>query len=195
MTSLFKALVAAASIATAGYASLGSASAGSFCEAQVAPLNTQIDAKVQPALNEIDNGIADVRKAGRDPDSIAFKMPDGSFKTLPELRNLVLAQKAAAQGQLVKAIADCNKDLKPYQNTADALVAVATGGLNKLLPERMTHIDMGEILVAGKPLGGSGALIPHFREQLLGALGLATDRGEVTKFLRNPWHSITNIFH
>lgn len=195
MTSLFKALVVAASIAVAGYESLGSASAGSFCEAQVAPLNTQIDAKVQPALNEIDNGIADVRKAGRDPDSIAFKMSDGSFKTLPELRNLVLAQKAAAQGELVKAIGDCNKDLKPYQNTVDALVAVATGGLNKLLPERMTHIDMGEILVAGKPLGGNGALIPHFREQLLGALGLANDRGEVTKFIRDPWHSITNIFH
>ena len=63
----------------------------------------------------------------------------------------------------------CSRDLKPMQDVTDAGVTIATLCLNKLLPERMAHIEFGEIL-AGKPLGSDGALIPHFRDQLFGCV-------------------------
>jgi hypothetical protein len=54
-------------------------------------------------------------------------------------------------------------------------VAIATGGLSKLLPERMTRIDGSDIL-AGYPLGGPDAFIPKLREQILRG-----DRGTVAR--------------
>ena len=51
-------------------------------------------------LSEIDSGIDQIRKGGGDPDKVAFKMHDGTFKTLPELRNLLIAQKADASKQI-----------------------------------------------------------------------------------------------
>jgi hypothetical protein len=180
-----------AAVAVAGFVALGasSASANAFCDAKIAPYRGELDAKANPALAEIDNGIADIRKGGGDPDKIAVKMSDGSFKTLPELRNLLLTQKAAVSKEIDDAGAKCTSDLKPFQDTTDAAVTLATGGLNKLLPERMLHVEIGEIL-AGKPLGGDGALVPHFREQVLGAIGLKNDRGFVTKLIRDPLHAI-----
>ncbi len=79
--------------------------------------------------------------------------------------------------------------MKPFQDATDAAVTIATGGLNKLLPERMTHIEIGEIL-AGKPLGGDGGLVPHFRDQLLGALKLSPhDGGFGMKLPVDPLHA------
>lgn len=188
-----KTLAVAAGLAFTGLPGLGSASAGTFCEAKAEPLNRQIDAKIQPVMVEIDSGIAEARKAGRDPNNVVLKLPDGSYKSLSELRDILLAQKTAAQAEVAKAIANCDKNLKPYQDATDAFVDIATGGLSKLLPPSMTHIDIGEIL-AGKPFGGDGALIPHLRERLLSALGLANDRGEIVKFLRDPVGSFRGIF-
>jgi hypothetical protein len=165
------------------------ASASPFCDAQVASYRGEVDAKVSPAVAEIDKGIAEIRKGGGDPDKIALKMQDGTFGTLPELRDRVLAQRAAAIKEINDAAASCSKELKPFRDTTDALVTFGTGGLNKLLPERMLHIEIGEIL-AGKPFGGGGGLVPHFREQVLGALGLADDRGFVTQLIRDPLHAI-----
>ncbi|MER9387793.1 hypothetical protein [Mesorhizobium sp. M0435] len=178
-----------ASITVGILAAAAPASARAFCDAKVASYRGELEAKAGPALIEIDDGIAEIRTGGGDPDKLGFKMADGTFKTLPELRALLLTQKAAASQEIDAASADCTSALKPYQDAVDAGMTIATGGLNKILPERMTHIEIGEIL-AGKPLGGEGALIPHFREQLLGALGLQHDRGFVTKFIRDPIHAI-----
>ena len=76
------------------------------------------------------------------------------------------------------------------QDVTDAGVTIATLGLNKLLPERMTHIEIGEIL-AGKPLGGDGALIPHFRDQMLGVFHIDPhDKGFVTSIIVDPINTI-----
>jgi hypothetical protein len=165
------------------------ASANAFCDSKVAPYRGELEAKVNPALAEIDNGIAGIRKGGGDPDKIAIKMKDGTFKTLPELRNLLLTQKVAVSKEIDDAGEKCTNDLKPFQDTTDAAVTLATGGLNKLLPERMTHIEIGEIL-AGKPFGGDGGLVPHFREQVLGTFGLKDDHGFVTTVIRDPLHAV-----
>jgi hypothetical protein len=102
-----------------------------------------------------------------------------------QLRSLLLSQKAEVSNVIDDAATGCSNDLKPYQDATDAAVAIATGGLSKLLPERMTHIEIGEIL-AGKPFGGDGALVPHFREQVLGAVGLKHDNGLITNVVRDP---------
>jgi hypothetical protein len=94
-------------------------------------------------------------------------------------------QRDEVSAEIDKAASKCANDLKPLQDAADGAVTLATGGLNKLLPERMTHIEIGEI-IAGKPLGGEGALVPHFREQILGAIGLKNDRGFVTTWIKDP---------
>jgi hypothetical protein len=167
----------------------GPASASAFCDAQVASYRGELENKVAPVLTEIDQGIADLRKGGGDPDKIGIKMQDGTFKTLPELRNLLLTQKAAASKEIDDAAEKCTHDLKPYQDATDAAVTIATGGLNKLLPERMTHIEIGEVL-AGKPLGGDGGLVPHFREQVLGAVGLKDDHGVITQIIRDPAQTV-----
>jgi hypothetical protein len=174
-------------LAAAAVLGLGatSALANAFCDSQVAAYRGELEAKVSPAIKEIDNGIADIRNHGGDPDKIAFKTEDGSFKTLPQLRSLLLTQKTEVSKQIDDATTSCANELKPFQDATDAAVTIATGGLNKLLPERMTHIEIGEIL-AGKPLGGDWALIPHFREQILAALGLTHDNGFFTNFLRDP---------
>ncbi|MGY4433145.1 hypothetical protein ACVWWO_005622 [Bradyrhizobium sp. F1.13.1] len=176
-----------AAMAAASSLSLGAtgASASAFCDAQVASYRGELETKVAPVAAEIDQGIADIRKGGGDPDKIGLKMHDGTFKTLPELRSLVLSQKAEALKEIDDAAGKCAQSLKPYQDVTDASVIIATGGLSLLLPKRMTHIEIGEIL-AGKPLGGDGGLVPHFREQMFGLVGLQNDRGEVTKFIRDP---------
>jgi hypothetical protein len=178
---LLAALVAVGALAL----SAGSASANTFCDAQVASYRGELDAKTAPVFTEIDTGIADIRNRGGDPDKIGFKMYDGTFKTLPEIRNLLLSQKAAVSKEIDDAAARCGSELKPYQDATDAAVSIATGGLDKLLPKRMTHIEIGEIL-AGKPFGGGGALVPHFREQLLQAVGLKHDNGFFTNWVRDP---------
>jgi hypothetical protein len=167
-----------------------SASANAFCDAKVATYRDELQAKADPAIAEIDNGIAEIRKSQHDPNNIAFKMADGSFKTLPQLRDLLIAQKAAASKEIDTAADKCANDLKPLQDASDAAVTLATGGLNKLLPERMTHIEIGEIL-DGKPLGGDGALIPHFRDQLLAAIHVDPhDKGFVTSIIVDPINTI-----
>lgn len=164
--------------------------ANAFCDAKVAPYRDKLEAKVAPVMREIDTGINDLRKGGHDPDKIAFKTNDGSFKTLPELKALIASQKAEVSKKIDDAANRCSSELKPFQDTTDALVTLSTGGLNKLLPERMTHIEIGEIL-DGKPLGDDGALIPHFRDQLLHAIGVDPhDKGFVTGLIVDPINTI-----
>jgi hypothetical protein len=165
------------------------ASANNFCDAKLATYRGELDAKVAPVLIEIDANIENIRKSGGDPEKIAVKMDNGSFKTLPEIRAMIISQKDEVSQQIDKAASDCSSDLKPFQDVIDAAVTAATGGLNKILPERMTHIEIGEIL-GGKPFGGDGAIVPHLREQVLGMLGLKNDRGFVTTFIRDPLHAI-----
>lgn len=165
------------------------AGASAFCDAKVAPYRGELSEKVTPIIAEIDMNIEEIRSRGSNPDNIAVKGQDGTFVTLPQLRDRILSQKTAASREIDDAANKCSSDLKPLQDVTDAGVTIATGGLNKLLPERMTHIEIGEIL-AGKPLGGDGALVPNLREQIFAGLGLAKDNGFVTTLVRDPIHAI-----
>ncbi|WP_336814108.1 hypothetical protein [Bosea sp. MMO-172] len=170
-------------------ASQAAPAAASYCEERAGPSRAQVEAKVNEMLGPIDKGIAEIIKGGGDPSKIALQAEDGSFKTLPALRNRLLADKAAASRQIDEAVTSCTKDLKPLQDVTDAYVTSLTGGLSKVLPKHMLHVDVGQIL-GGKPFGGEWAVIPHLREQILAALGLKNDRGFVTSFFRDPIRTI-----
>lgn len=188
----FRKLMLTIAVAAGAPVALGaaSASANTFCDAQVASYRGDLNSKVAPVMTDIDNGIAEIRKNNGDPDKIAFKMKDGTFQTLPQLRDLLAKQKAEASKEIDNAADKCANELKPFQDVANAAVTLATGGLNTLLPERMTYIEIGEILT-GKPLGGDGALIPHFRDQLLGVIGVNPhDHGFVTGIIVDPVNTI-----
>jgi hypothetical protein len=189
MNSFRNALATAGVAAGLGLGAVTTASANGFCDAQVASYRGELEAKAAPVLAEVDQGISDIRKGGGDPDQIGVRMPNGQFKTLPELKSMLLTQKAEVAKQIDDKADDCSRDLKPYQAATDAAVTIGLGGLNKLLPERMTHIEIGEVL-AGKPLGGAGGLVPHFREQVFAAVGLLNDRGFVTTVIRDPVQTV-----
>ena len=63
--------------------------------------------------------------------------------------------------------AECVKGLQPLQEATDATVAIATGGLSLILPKRMTHIDVGELL-DGNLMGGSRSVIRDIINKKLG---------------------------
>ncbi|KRE02999.1 hypothetical protein ASE63_26175 [Bosea sp. Root381] len=181
-------LIAAA--AAAVIAVQASPAAASYCEEQAGPSRAQVEAKVIEMLGPIDQGIAEIKKHGGDPGKIGLKADDGTFKTLPDVRTRLLVDKAAAGRQIDEAVASCTKDLKPLQDVTDAYVDILTGGLSKVLPKHMLHVDVGQILLAGKPFGGDGAIIPHLREQILAALGLKNDNGFITSLVRDPLRTI-----
>ncbi|KYH02490.1 hypothetical protein [Bradyrhizobium sp. DOA1] len=120
---------------------------------------------------------------------VKVKVPhiDGQeqWMTLAELKDRLSAEKVRAATEVTRAINDCERGFKPYQDVMNNFVLVATGGLSKLLPERATRIDVSDIL-AGYPLGGPDAFVPKLREQILGG-----DRGTVANIVRDPWKCIT----
>ena len=134
----FRKLMLTIAVAAGAPVALGaaSASANTFCDAQVASYRGELNSKVAPVMTDIDNGIAEIRKNNGDPDKIAFKMKDGTFQTLPQLRDLLAKQKAEASKEIDNAADKCANELKPFQDVANAAVTLATGGLNTLLPER-----------------------------------------------------------
>jgi hypothetical protein len=120
---------------------------------------------------------------------VKVKVPhaDGheEWLTLAELKDRLNAEKVLATRQVADAVVDCERGFKPYQTVMNDFVAIATGGVSKVLPERMTRIDVSDIL-AGYPLGGPDAFIPKLREQILGG-----DRGTVANIIRDPIKCIT----
>ena len=180
-------LLAATALALSGTPAF----ANNFCDAQVASYRGELEAKTAPVFAEINKGIDDIRKNGGDPDKIGIKMADGTFKTLPEMLRMLTAQKGDVSKEIDDAADKCSNELKPLQDVTDAGVTIATLGLNKLLPERMTHIEIGEIL-AGKPFGGDGGLVPHFRDQLLGAFHIDShNKGFGVSIIVDPWKTLT----
>jgi hypothetical protein len=120
---------------------------------------------------------------------VKVKVPraDGQeqWMTLAELKDRLMAERVRAAAEVSQAIGDCEQGFKPYQDVMNTFVLFATGGLSKLLPERVTRIDVSDIL-AGYPLGGPDAFIPKLREQILGG-----DRGTISNIIRDPWKCIT----
>jgi hypothetical protein len=165
--------------------------ANNFCNAQTAHYREELDGKTAPVFKEINQTIEEMRQHGTDPEDIRFKTFDGSFKSLPEILRALTDQKAAMAKE-IDAVADkCAGELKPYQDATEAAVSIAFGGLDKLLPTRMTHVEIGEIL-AGKPFGGEGGVVPHLRNQLLNLAHIDVHtKAFVPSLIIDPWKTLT----
>ena len=156
------------------------------CELARARGDASVSEYYDPRIAEID-GLA---KKGMKLDDVKVKvtMANGQdeWLSLAEVRERLVNQRQVALQVVSAAISDCDHDLKPYQEVMDAFVLIATGGLSELLPKRMTHIDVSDI-IAGYPLGqSSDAFIPKLREQILGG-----DRSTPANILRDPWKCLT----
>jgi len=125
-----------------------------------------------------------LKDKGLDPRKYPIIMPDGSVEVLDllDVIDKLVRQRADAYNQIQTAGDDCNKQIAPYQKALDIGVFFVTGGLSKVLPPSMTHVDASQIL-SGHPLGGPGALVPKLRDDLLNGLGIG---GDVACFIRDP---------
>lgn len=84
---------------------------------------------------------------------------------------------------------ECDKQYIVPQLIVDAVVLYYTGGLSKILPEKMTHVDVSQ-LMSGHPLGGPNAAIPKFREQVLSSIGMGGN-STPANIIRDPWKCMT----
>ncbi len=86
---------------------------------------------------------------------------------------------------------ECYAGFRPVQEIVDQIVDFYTDGLSKSLPEKMTRVDISEIM-AGKPLGGPNAAVPQVREFFFNSLGIKKDNpGTIGNTVRDPWKCIT----
>jgi hypothetical protein len=83
----------------------------------------------------------------------------------------------------------CDQKYALPQAVVDGVIAYYTVGLSRLLPQRVTHVDVSQIM-SGKPLGGPNAAVPKFREQALAAVG-GGGNGTVANVIRDPWKCAT----
>ena len=188
-----KILLGATVIGGLAAASLAPAWAGQdVCEnARSAGLQA-VHAQFDSAISTNNEAIQGMRARGQNPDDIGIKV-NGAFvpfsqysATLEQNRTtLIAAANEQANG--------CNSGYIPYQQAAELLVASVTGGAEHLLPGKMGHIDVSEIM-SGYPLGGPNAMIPQVRTQVFNALGMGPTN-DLRKIIENPLGGPNSFFH
>ncbi len=77
---------------------------------------------------------------------------------------------------------ECDNEMKPLQDTMSTAVNLSTFYMAAMLPPSAVKIDIADIL-AGKPLGGRGAIVTEIRESLLNATGTPDF---VAEYIRDP---------
>ncbi|PTW99141.1 hypothetical protein [Pararhodobacter aggregans] len=98
---------------------------------------------------------------------------------------VIEATRANALAEAAAARDDCTNSTAAPQDIIDASVLVISGGLSALFPNNMAYVDISEIM-GGYPLGGPDALIPRFREQILG-----NGNGTIANIIRDPIRCVT----
>jgi hypothetical protein len=160
-------------------------------EARAAGLSA-VHARFDGAIGDYDKLIQELKAKNGNPDDVAIKI-NGNFMPLPAIR----AKMENDRGTLLAAANEqadgCNAGLEPYQQAADALLATVTGGVEKLLPGKMGHVDVSQIM-AGYPLGGPDALIPHLRTQIFDSLNMGPSN-DLRKIIENPLGGPNSFFH
>jgi hypothetical protein len=178
-------LLAAVAVASLAFGAAEAHANVHQCQDAKAKGEASVDGYYNPRVAQLDEMAA----KGVKLTDVKVKVPhaDGheEWLTLAEVKDRLNAQKVLAARQVADAINDCERGFKPYQQVMNDFVTIATGGLSKLLPERMTRIDVSDIL-AGYPLGGPNAFIPKLREQILGG-----DRGTLGNIVRDPYKCLT----
>jgi hypothetical protein len=161
------------------------AGAATYCENKYANEIQKAKAAHVPALEQLQAEIKRVQDAGLDPHKYVVEF-DGQWVPLTYKYAVLYKRYETAATHAAGSAAGCAKAVAPAQLAADLGVIIGTAGTSLLLPERMPHIDMGEIL-HGKPFGGDSALIPKAREDLIEFVsGHKNDNGEIAVIIRDP---------
>ena len=144
----------------------------------------QINSVYDPKLDLFMKISGALKEKGFDPKRYPYVTPQGGVEPvdLVELVTKLAIQKASGYKQVAQAVDECNKGFAVPQKITDAAVFFATGGLSAVLPDRMTHVDVSQLL-SGTPFGGPNALIPKLRDDVLNGLGIG---GDVACIIRDP---------
>lgn len=153
------------------------------CEEGRAALLMKVNSEFDPAIAETEKLIQDMRAKNQNPEDIAYKI-DGQFISLAAFYEKLKVDRGAVTAAVNTEADDCNKSLEPLQKAMNAYVNGITGGVASILPGKMGYVDVSQIL-AGYPLGGPNALIPHFRTQVFNALNMGPGN-DLRKFIENP---------
>ncbi|WP_338834462.1 hypothetical protein [Bradyrhizobium septentrionale] len=143
-------------------------------------INTVYDPKLQLFM-KISGAL---KEKGFDPKRYPYVTPQGGVEPvdLVDLVTKLAIQKSSGYKQVAKAVDECNKGFAVPQKITDAAVFFATGGLSAVLPARLTHVDVSQLL-SNTPFGGPDALIPKLRDDVLNGLGIG---GDVACIIRDP---------
>jgi hypothetical protein len=132
----------------------GAAFAGSYCENKYADSATSTKASFSPQIEAVYNEIKKVQEAGLDP--ARYVVPfEGEEVTLVQKANNLVVRYRSEMAKAAGEAEGCASAVAPADTVVNCAVKAyaiwATYGLALLLPDRMTNIDVGEIM-HGKPL-------------------------------------------
>ena len=164
------------------------ATAGMYCEDQYGEAISQVKATYAPELERLQKEIKRIQDAGLDPNKYVVKF-EGHHVSITYKYGVLFGRYQSGAAHAAGSAEGCMKTVAPAQLAADLGVILGTGGLSLILPDRMTSIDMGEIL-NGKPLGGDSAFIPKLRNDLvkgLTGIDLKKDNGIIGNAIKNPF--------
>lgn len=127
---------------------------------------------------------AGAQAKGFNPQNFPQAGPDGVVVAVNLhgiVQNLAYQRQTALQA-IFQSFSECVRGFAPYQQILNVGMFFMTGGLSSVIPPAATYIDASQLL-SGTPFGGSSALVPKARDQILDGLGIG---GDAAKILRNP---------
>lgn len=127
---------------------------------------------------------AALQHKGVNPAAFPQATPNGGVQiiNIPHMVQMLAYQRDTALGAIFQSFQQCAAGFAPYQQIVNTGMYFLTGGMSQILPPAATHVDVSNIF-AGTPFGGSNALIPKARDDILNRLGVG---GDVGKVIRNP---------
>ena len=147
-----------------------------------------IDANYKPVITTIDVHEKELKAANIDPTKFPYFDENNHLQTidLTKLKSDLEARQKTDLEQINAQInQECDEKMKPIQNVVDVAKAIATLGVSEILPERMTNIDVSNIL-NGHPLGEDTSLVPKMREDALKAIGASGENNDIRRIVSNP---------
>jgi hypothetical protein len=161
------------------------AHAGSYCEQQYSSRIGAVQAKFRPELLSLEAEIKRLRAASVDPTRYVVEF-EGKWVPITYKFGMLFDRFEKESANASGKAEGCEKAVAPAQLAADIGVLLATNGLSLILPDRVTHIDMGQV-INGKPFGDDNAFVPKFRDDVIGVItGDRRDNGFISNFARDP---------
>ena len=161
-----------------------------YCVEEAQKAQNKVNGVYTPQLDGLRNEIKRLQDAGVDPNRYVVEF-EGQFVPITYKASIVMRRYNNELSHVLKKAEGCVKNIAPVQAATDLTVLYLTSGLSMVLPERMTHIDTGQIIHGNKPFGGDGAFIPKMRDDMLDALNIG---GDVRTVIVDPLKALRGLF-